>query len=70
MAAKKRGLNKGLGALLAATNATDKSLQSASASQDGSGTDNLKGAELQELPVDLIQRGKYQPRRDMDPDAL
>ncbi|MEX5623741.1 ParB/RepB/Spo0J family partition protein, partial [Pseudomonas syringae] len=22
------------------------------------------------LPVELIQRGKYQPRRDMDPEAL
>ncbi len=26
--------------------------------------------ELQHLPLDLIQRGKYQPRRDMDPQAL
>jgi ParB family chromosome partitioning protein len=26
--------------------------------------------ELQHLPLDLIQRGKYQPRRDMDPTAL
>jgi ParB family chromosome partitioning protein len=26
--------------------------------------------ELQNLPLDLIQRGKYQPRRDMDPTAL
>lgn len=69
MAAKKRGLNKGLGALLGATNATNKNLQTDSAS-GGSGTDKLKGSELQELPVDLIQRGKYQPRRDMDPESL
>ena len=27
-------------------------------------------SELQHLPLDLIQRGKYQPRRDMDPQAL
>ena len=26
--------------------------------------------ELQHLPLELIQRGKYQPRRDMDPQAL
>jgi ParB family chromosome partitioning protein len=26
--------------------------------------------ELREIPVDLIQRGRYQPRRDMDPAAL
>jgi ParB family chromosome partitioning protein len=25
---------------------------------------------LRELPVDLIQRGQYQPRRDFDPEAL
>ena len=70
MAAKKRGLNKGLGALLGATNATDKSLQTASVLGDESSADNLKDAELQELPVDLIQRGKYQPRREMDQDLL
>src|SRR5690606_35965760 len=26
--------------------------------------------ELQYLPLDLVQRGKYQPRRDMNPAAL
>ena len=26
--------------------------------------------ELREVPIDLIQRGRYQPRRDMDPAAL
>jgi len=26
--------------------------------------------QLRELPVDLIQRGKYQPRRDMEPGSL
>ncbi|MFK8047264.1 MAG: ParB/RepB/Spo0J family partition protein [Halioglobus sp.] len=70
MAAKKRGLNKGLGALLGATNATDKSLQTAPVLGADSSADNLKDAELQELPVDLIQRGKYQPRREMDQDLL
>jgi ParB family chromosome partitioning protein len=25
---------------------------------------------LKEIPVDLIQRGKYQPRRDIDPESL
>jgi len=27
-------------------------------------------SELQQLPVDIIQRGKYQPRRDIDPATL
>ncbi|MGB1271306.1 MAG: ParB/RepB/Spo0J family partition protein, partial [Endozoicomonas sp.] len=26
--------------------------------------------ELKELPVEFLERGKYQPRRDMHPDAL
>ena len=26
--------------------------------------------ELQKIPVDLLQRGKYQPRIDMRPDSL
>lgn len=30
----------------------------------------LKDGELSEIPVDLIRRGKYQPRRDMHPEAL
>ncbi len=58
MATKKRGLGeRGLGALLAGS----KVKLQTEATQDG---------ELRDLPVDLVQRGKYQPRRDMDPQAL
>ena len=59
MAAKKRGLGRGLDALLG-----QGSGQSADSSTEQQ--DHL----LKDLPVDLIQRGKYQPRRDMDPQAL
>lgn len=59
MAAKKRGLGeRGLGALLANSRV---SLGEDSSRHDG---------ELRDIPVDLIQRGRYQPRRDMDPEAL
>ncbi|MDC0660947.1 ParB/RepB/Spo0J family partition protein [Marinobacter sp. SS21] len=59
MAAKKRGLGeRGLGALLAGSKVN---LEQEAADRDG---------ELRQLPVDLIQRGRYQPRRDMDPTAL
>lgn len=56
--AKKRGLGStGLGALL-----------------KGSDVDLSKkpvaDGDLKQLPVELLKRGKYQPRRDMDPDAL
>jgi ParB family chromosome partitioning protein len=59
MAAKKRGLGeRGLGALLANSRVN---LEQTPASQDG---------ELRDIALDLIQRGRYQPRRDMDPTAL
>ena len=59
MAAKKRGLGeRGLGALLAGSKVNlDQELKD----HDG---------ELREVPIDLIQRGRYQPRRAMDPAAL
>ncbi len=58
MAVKKRGLGRGLDALLG---------QASGKGQDASDNhDQL----LRDLPVDLIQRGKYQPRRDMDRQAL
>lgn len=67
MAAKRRSLGKGLDALLAGSNrpqTLDES-QAVSAIVDS----DEKGL-LRELPVELIQRGQYQPRRDFDPDAL
>lgn len=59
MAAKKRGLGeRGLGALLQGSRVNlDQDVKD----HDG---------ELREIPVDLIQRGRFQPRRDMDPAAL
>ncbi|TLX61486.1 chromosome partitioning protein ParB [Stutzerimonas nosocomialis] len=60
MATKKRGLGRGLDALLGG--ATVTALQEEAVQADS--------RELQHLPLDLIQRGKYQPRRDMDPAAL
>lgn len=64
MAAKRRSLGKGLDALLAGSSRSEEPSvpQPAPATSD-------KG-QLQELPVDLIQRGQYQPRRDFDPFAL
>lgn len=56
--AKKRGLGeKGLSALLKGT------------SINLTKTDIVDG-ELKQIPVELLKRGKYQPRRDMDPEAL
>jgi ParB family chromosome partitioning protein len=60
MAAKKRGLGRGLDALLGGSSV--ESLEEEAVKVDT--------RELQHLPLDLIQRGKYQPRRDMDVTAL
>ncbi len=56
MAAKKRGLGKGLDALLGT-----RSESSSSSTENDS---------LKMLAVDLIQRGQYQPRQDFDAKAL
>ena len=55
MAAKKRGLGKGLDALLG--------------HHDGDSSQTDSDA-LQMLAIDLIQRGKYQPRQDFDQTTL
>ncbi|WP_028241486.1 ParB/RepB/Spo0J family partition protein [Stutzerimonas azotifigens] len=60
MATKKRGLGRGLDALLGGTTVT--AMQEEAAKADT--------RELQHLPIERVQRGKYQPRRDMDPTAL
>ena len=65
MAVKKRGLGRGLDALLGAASAAEKN--SADSGSDDTQVDNSR---LSELPIDLIQRGKYQPRQDMDQDLL
>ncbi len=56
MAVKKRGLGRGLDALLGG---------SAKLINDDS-----TGIDLREIPVDLLQPGKYQPRIDMHPESL
>ncbi|MFT5481795.1 MAG: ParB family chromosome partitioning protein [Halieaceae bacterium] len=59
MAARKKGLGRGLDSLLG--NLTPSTTAAVATTANN---------HLRELPVDLIQRGKYQPRRDMDPESL
>lgn len=58
---KKRGLGKSLDALLIGSsgNFTETSEEPINTKE-----------KLMNIPLDKIQRGKYQPRREMDPDAL
>ena len=60
MSAKKRGLGRGLDALLA-TSQAGKSSDSELPENQG---------ELQRIPLEFLQPGKYQPRKDMSSDAL
>lgn len=62
MSAKRKGLGRGLDALLGESLALgdDEPL---------AGGKNSDGT-LRNLPVEQLQRGKYQPRRDMHPEAL
>ncbi len=67
MATKRKGLGRGLDALLGG-GATSLEKQN---TEDGNENNSLASdGELKHIPVDLIQRGKFQPRRDMHPDAL
>ena len=60
MSMKKPGLGRGLDALLGAGNASTSPTPTAAEQKDA----------LKTLPVDVLQRGRYQPRQDFEPTAL
>lgn len=74
MAAKKRGLGKGLDALIGGAKASQaKSVAAVEVSKEDQAPkveQSPKDGELRKLPIEFLQRGKYQPRRDMDQTAL
>jgi ParB family chromosome partitioning protein len=61
MSAKKRGLGRGLDALLATSQMSQPEASDKSESQSG---------ELRKIPIEFLAPGKYQPRKDMSPEAL
>ena len=81
MAIKKRGLGRGLDALLGPA---ARPSRPEGATQDDAGPESAVSVEaapaaavdrdadgaLRSLPVDIIQRGRYQPRVDMHPESL
>ncbi|ARD44307.1 ParB/RepB/Spo0J family partition protein [Colwellia sp. PAMC 21821] len=60
---KRRGLGRGLDALL--TKPSDDSADNNDKSESAN-----KNAELQNLPIEQLHPGKYQPRKDMSAEAL
>lgn len=67
MAAKKRGLGRGLDALLASASANTQAVDNPHTADTSQAPAD---GELKDLPVEYLQRGRYQPRRDMDQEAL
>lgn len=75
MATKRKGLGRGLGALLDAgassmQQSTENTTTVQGAIEQVQSSDLDGNEQLKYVPVELIQRGKYQPRRDINQDAL
>ncbi len=68
MSGRKRGLGKGLDALLGGS--AQSAAEPAANVSAGDAASASEDRALKEIPVDLIQRGKYQPRRDIEQEAL
>lgn len=67
MAVKKRGLGRGLDALL---DGAKLGVNKETITEESSQLTTAENDHVRELPVTKLQRGQYQPRRDMDPQAL
>jgi len=74
VAKKKRGLGRGLDALLASSRSdavpTTPAEESIDIDTGAEVTAEAKDGELRHLPVEWVQPGRYQPRRDIQPEAL
>jgi ParB family chromosome partitioning protein len=68
MTSKRQSLGKGLDALLGIEEGDDNFLSGA-LSPEATSQLTADGV-LQQLPVEFLQRGQYQPRRDLNPEAL
>ena len=62
MSVKKRGLGRGLDALLTTKPVSDQ--------QNDANFSSAQQSELQKLPIEWLKPGKYQPRKDMSQDTL
>lgn len=68
MSGKRKGLGRGLDALLGLSPAESADDGGEAAKNDG--TPVSEDGTLKHLPIEFLQRGKYQPRRDMHPETL
>ncbi|TMO96431.1 chromosome partitioning protein ParB [Pseudoalteromonas sp. S3260] len=73
MSAKKRGLGRGLDALLSSSKPAPNEGKEQDNANVTSAVENAaqpSNSELQKLPIELLHSGKYQPRKDMSEEAL
>jgi ParB family transcriptional regulator, chromosome partitioning protein len=68
MALQKRGLGRGLDALLGNVSPQDKNSDPKVKVSQGDFSEDKHS--LHALPIEFLQRGKYQPRKDMNPEKL
>ncbi len=70
---KRRGLGRGLDALLGgghSKNPSDAANQALNVAEMPVADAGPQDGQMHHLPVEFLQRGRYQPRRDMQPEAL
>jgi ParB family chromosome partitioning protein len=68
MTSRKKGLGRGLDALLGLASPPDQEVPT-DANVPMAVGEPVQG-DLRHLPVEFLERGRYQPRRDMNPEAL
>jgi ParB family transcriptional regulator, chromosome partitioning protein len=67
---KKKGLGRGLDALLGAARSPMVSVAMLDDERSAPASSERAGERITRLPVEMIRPGRYQPRHDFDPDAL
>lgn len=70
MNVRKKGLGRGLDALLGGLNERDTDTSDRTGTAEGALDGGEPRGTLTSLPLDLIERGRFQPRRDFDPEGL
>lgn len=67
---KRKGLGRGLDALLGGINSESAAVSITPGAAKSGDEQGGVVRDLSHVPLELIQRGKYQPRRDIQPEAL
>ncbi len=70
MNVRKKGLGRGLDALLGGLNERETGTSDLADTAEGALDGGEPRGSLTSLPLDLIERGRFQPRRDFDPEGL